>query len=210
MGGQLNDAFVVDEIGIDAKLILVILQGTLETVDTHAYPHYTEKLPGAVPDLAVYKDSNGISGPFHLIVIHIHGIILIRTQQRIEVPEIFRIIRRQYPVQTIKIVIPRCGGGYKKDGIIAVFFLIGTQIFPDCPDKIRIIHTLLLLNEHIMKQAVIRHRQGDIHRFIECRTDLIINSFRCQIRHLLDVFQRRAEIGPVAENGGQQKSHHNN
>ena len=110
------------------------------------------------------------------IVIHIEGIIFRILKHRV-IPDIFRVIPGQDPVKALKIIITPGGCGNKKNGIKAIFFLIGAKIFLQGLDIAVILQASGFPGKIIFQEAVIGHGKGYVYRFCKNCAQLVVNAF---------------------------------
>ena len=204
VGGDLDGAAAVDQIGVHAELVLVGLEHPLKGGDPQAHSHGPQHGAAGALDLGVHKDRNVVVGG-RLVIIHHHPVVLGEGTQRV-IPGVFRLVRRQDPVQPVEVIVALAGLGDQKDRVVAVFVPVGAQIFPDAGQIGGILQRGVLLLEKRFEKAVVGHGQRDVHRPGKGDGELVVDPLGGKGGHLLDAAQGGGVVGPVTEQGGQDKT----
>lgn len=176
LGGDFYHSLFIDQISVYIKIVLIFPENSLKVIYTKPDTNNSYGIILFIIYLAVHKNSDIIIGIDHFIVIHIEGIIFRILKHRV-IPDIFRVIPGQDPVKALKIIITPGGRGNKKNGIKAIFFLIGAKIFLQGLDIAVILQASGFPGKIIFQEAVIGHGQGYVYRFCKNCAQLVVNAF---------------------------------
>ena len=206
-GRDFNQSFIVDQGRIDIELFIIVLQKLLKGIDFETDTDNAKNEPVGIPDFAI--DENGNAVVCRFVIIDIERIFFI-VSEKIVIPDIFGMALIKRPVKPAEMIVMTCLGRNEKNGIVIVFLAICIQIRLHLGNVGPVGGLFYFLGQEAFQQVIVGHRQRDADGAGKNRFYLGVDAFRRQCRYMFDILFEDANIGPVADNGGNEKANQNN